>query len=242
MLAAVVVRPRMPIEYKGVLICLAAVFFNRIYSTQFNLWFYPFLILGSSATTGGTSAASRPPSWFSDLLNVLVYPISFAGAVAEMGGFFPWAAREGGRWTVVFSAAIALRTVVVALLAVLILQARGGQGGQRARERQNQRSPRNGEWMSKEDLIELQGVVTEVPGRRQLQGQVRREPRGPRPPQRQDAPVPHPRDRGRPRHRRRLALRPQARPHHVPGEVDLPAGARPFTRIIPARDRGWTRC
>ena len=132
MLVAVVVRPRMSIEYKGVLICLAAVFFNRIYSTQFNLWFYPFLILGLA---GGDDERHRRLIAVTflvlDLLNVLVYPISFAGAVAEMGGFFPGAAREGGRWTVVFSAAIALRTVVVALLAVLILQGRDGQGGQR---------------------------------------------------------------------------------------------------------------
>jgi hypothetical protein len=60
-----------------------------------------------------------------------VYPISFAGAAAEMGGFFPWAARAAGRWTIVFSAAIVLRTVVVAVLAVLILRPREGQGGQR---------------------------------------------------------------------------------------------------------------
>ena len=131
MLAAVVVRPRMSIEYKGVLICLAAVFFNRIYSTQFNLWFYPFLILGLLGDDRRHQRRLAVTFLVLDLLNVLVYPISFAGAVAEMGGFFPGAAREGGPWTVVFSAAIALRTVVVALLAVLILRARGGQGGQR---------------------------------------------------------------------------------------------------------------
>jgi hypothetical protein len=131
MLVAVVVRPRMPVEYKGVLICLAAVFFNRIYSTQFNLWFYPFLILGALSDEPPSQRRIAATFLVLDLLNVVVYPISFAGAVAEMGGFFPWAAREGGRWTVVFSAAIALRTVVVAVLAVLILRRPDGQGGQR---------------------------------------------------------------------------------------------------------------
>jgi hypothetical protein len=119
------------IEYNGVLICLAAVFFNRIYSTQFNLWFYPFLILGLLADDERHRRLIAVTFLVLDLLNVLVYPFSFAGAVAEMGGFFPWAAREGGPWTVVFSAAIALRTVVVGILAVLILQGRDGQGGQR---------------------------------------------------------------------------------------------------------------
>jgi hypothetical protein len=131
MLAAVVVRPRMSIEYKGVLICLAAVFFNRIYSTQFNLWFYPFLILGMLGDDRGDRRRIAVTFVILDLLNVLIYPISFAGAVAEMGGFFPGAARAAGRWTVVFSAAIVLRTVVVAVLALLILMRRGGQGGQR---------------------------------------------------------------------------------------------------------------
>ena len=121
----------MSIEYNGVLICLAAVFFNRIYSTQFNLWFYPFLILGLLADDERHRRLIAVTFLVLDLLNVLVYPFSFAGAVAEMGGFFPWAAREGGPWTVVFSAAIALRTVVVGILAVLILQGRDGQGGQR---------------------------------------------------------------------------------------------------------------
>jgi hypothetical protein len=122
MLAAIVVRPRMPIEYKGVLVCLAAVVFNRIYSTQFNLWFYPFLILGALADTPPRRRQVAVLFVLLDVLNVVIYPLSFAGAVAEMGGFFPFAAREGGGpWTVVFSAAIALRTVVVVALAAVIL-------------------------------------------------------------------------------------------------------------------------
>jgi hypothetical protein len=131
MLGAVVVRPRMPIEYKGVLVCLAAVLFNRIYSTQFNLWFYPFLILGMLADEPDRR---RVLVLFVllDLLNVVIYPVSFAGAVEEMGGFFPFSARQGGgRWTVVFSAAIVLRTVVVAALAAALLRrAPGRDGGQ----------------------------------------------------------------------------------------------------------------
>jgi len=124
MLAAIVVRPRMGIEYKGVLVCLAAVFFNRIYSTQFNLWFYPFLILGALQDDPGRRRRVALVAAVLDVLNVIVYPLSFAGAVEEMGGFFPFAARqEGGLWTVVFSAAIVARTVVVVFLAALLLRA-----------------------------------------------------------------------------------------------------------------------
>ena len=123
MLAAVAARPRMGIEHKGVLVCLAAVFFNRIYSTQFNLWFYPFLLLGALGEDDRGLRRLLALFGVLDLLNVIVYPVSFAGAVEEMGGFFPCSAREaGGPWTEVFSAAIVLRTVVVAALALWLLR------------------------------------------------------------------------------------------------------------------------
>jgi hypothetical protein len=125
MLLAVVIKPRMPLEDKGVLVCLAGVVFNRIYSTQFNLWFYPFLILVILASDDRRRRLLALVLVVLDLLNVIVYPFSFAGAVAEMGGFFPWSARAGGPWTIVFSAAIALRTVAVAFLAALLLRGPG---------------------------------------------------------------------------------------------------------------------
>jgi hypothetical protein len=124
MLLAVVIKPRMPIEDKGVLVCLAGVLFNRIYSTQFNLWFYPFLILAILCSAGRRRHALAGVFVLLDVLNVTVYPFSFAGAVAEMGGFFPWSARESGAWTIVFSAAIALRTAAVLVLAALLLRGR----------------------------------------------------------------------------------------------------------------------
>jgi hypothetical protein len=122
MAAVIFVRPAMGVETKGVLVCLAAVVFNRIYSCQFNLWFYPFLLL---------TALRRPPRERNtlvatfvllDLLNVIVFPFSFAPAVGEMGGFFPFAAREGGGpWTIVFSLAIVVRALVVVALAAYLL-------------------------------------------------------------------------------------------------------------------------
>ena len=123
MAAAIAVRPRMSLEDKGVLVCLAAVVFNRIYSTQFNLWFYPFLLLAVARLGLPAGGARLLLFVLLDLLNVLVYPLSFTGAVDEMGGFFPWAARDGGGpWTVVFSWAIVARTLVVIALGVAILR------------------------------------------------------------------------------------------------------------------------
>jgi hypothetical protein len=127
-LAALVVRPRMRLEYKGALLCIAAILVNRIHSTQFHLWFYPFLVLGLIAEPARALRRIVPLVAFIDLLNVLVYPFAFAYAYGEMGGFLPFAARDaGGPWTAVFSAAIVLRALLLAALAGLILL-RYGQG------------------------------------------------------------------------------------------------------------------
>jgi len=123
MLAAIVVRPSMPIEAKGVLVCLAAVLFNRIYSTQFNLWFYPLLILAALGASEARRNALLLLMVLLDFLNVMVFPTTFTPAVAEMGGFFPFAARNaGGPWTIAFSGVIVARALVVAALGVTLLR------------------------------------------------------------------------------------------------------------------------
>jgi hypothetical protein len=123
MAAAGLVRPAMGVERKGVLICLAAVVFNRIYSAQFNLWFYPFLILEALKAAGRERRVLLGAFVALDLLNAAIFPPTFTGAVAEMGGFFPYAAREGGGpWTVAFSAAIVARALVIVGLAAWLLR------------------------------------------------------------------------------------------------------------------------
>jgi hypothetical protein len=123
MAAAAMVRPRLGVEAKGTLVCLAAVVFNRIYSAQFNLWFYPLLLLAALREGPERRRLLLGAFILLDLLNVLVFPTAFTPAVAEMRGFFPFAAREGGgTWTVVFSAAIVVRALVVAALAGVLVK------------------------------------------------------------------------------------------------------------------------
>jgi hypothetical protein len=124
--AALLVKPAMRLEAKGALLCIAAILFNRIHSTQFHLWFYPFLIL--LVMTEPRPVLRRALILFlaTDALNVLVFPFAFSYAYGEMGGFEPWAARErGGPWTVAFSAAIVLRAVLLAAVAALLLRRYG---------------------------------------------------------------------------------------------------------------------
>jgi hypothetical protein len=124
MLAAILVKPAMRVESKGTLVCLAAVFFNRIYSTQFNLWFYPLLILAALEATRPWRHRLLLLFVVLDVLNVMVFPTTFTPAVAEMGGFFPFAARDaGGPWTVAFSWVIVARTAVIAVLAAALWRA-----------------------------------------------------------------------------------------------------------------------
>ncbi len=98
-----------------------------------------------------------------DFLNVMVFPTTFTPAVAEMGGFFPFAARNaGGPWTIAFSGMIVARALVV------VAWGSPSCGPGHGRRRKNGMAlcvgakPCAQGWMSKEDLIELQGVVTEV--------------------------------------------------------------------------------
>ncbi len=119
---AVLVRPRLDLETKGVLVCLAAVVFNRIYSVQFNLWFYPLLILSALRRDERPRRQLLAFLVLLDVLNVIVFPFAFTPAVAEMNGFWPLAARaQGGPWTVVFSLAILVRALVVVALGAFLL-------------------------------------------------------------------------------------------------------------------------
>ncbi len=122
---ALVARPRLRLEYKGVLLCIAATVLNRIYSAQFHLWFYPFLLLGMITESEGRRRQLLSLAALLDVLNVIVFPLSFTLCLDEIGGFHPYAAAaNGGPWTVVFSAAIVLRTVALGALAALLLKTR----------------------------------------------------------------------------------------------------------------------
>jgi len=123
--AALVVRPRLGLERKGALLCIAAILFNRIHSTQFHLWLYPFLILAFLAEPRPALLRIVPLAVAVDLLNVLVYPFAFSYAYGEMGGFAPFAARAGGPWTAAFSAAIVARAALLAVTAALLLRRSG---------------------------------------------------------------------------------------------------------------------
>jgi hypothetical protein len=125
MTLAIVLRPELKLEYKGVLICIASIFFNRIYSPQFHLWFYPFLMFVIA------QEPNKRWRWFMwlylaiDVINVIVFPISFAYAIEEMKGLGALFAREKGKiWTIVYTLSILGRTVLLAGISGLILRTR----------------------------------------------------------------------------------------------------------------------
>ena len=123
MALALFVRPRQSLVDKGVLICLATLVCNRVYSTQFHLWFYPLLLLGAAHLAAPELRRLLGHFVVLDLLNIVVYPFAFARADQEMQGFRPWGAIEsGGPGTLVFSLAIVLRTFAVIWLAIRLLR------------------------------------------------------------------------------------------------------------------------
>jgi len=118
--AVLLAKPAMSLERKAILLCIAAIVLNRVYSTQFHLWFYPFLPFVLAKEEGRIQGAVVLFVLL-DFFNVLVFPFSFTGALAEMQDFRPLAAlQEGGPWTGVFTSAIILREGFLLALAWLL--------------------------------------------------------------------------------------------------------------------------
>jgi hypothetical protein len=113
------------VEYKGILVIAAALFCNRIYSPQFNLWFYPFLLFAIAQETKKRWLIFLSIYIAIDLLTVIVFPFSFADAIIEMKGFGDlFAAKSGGFWTVIFSLGIVVRAILLAVLYGITLSSR----------------------------------------------------------------------------------------------------------------------
>ena len=115
-------RPRAGIEAKAVLACLAALPFNSFYSSQYHLWFYPFLIaLVLREHDRRRASALILSAVFLDVVNVFTYPVALAYAFTEMGGFaIGSAAARGGPWTTVFTVAVLARMAAVIVVALLV--------------------------------------------------------------------------------------------------------------------------
>lgn len=125
MTLAFVLRLDLQVEYKGVLICIAALLLNRIYSPQFHLWFYPFLIFVMAQVNGKRWWWLLCLYIVLDLTNVLVFPFAFTYALEETKGFEALAARTMGQsWTYIFSAAIILRALLLIAISGFILSSR----------------------------------------------------------------------------------------------------------------------
>ncbi len=115
MIVLLLLTPRLRIEAKSVLLMCAALLFNRVYSTQFHLWFYPMLIVVlTTEEEGGRFRKLFFGLILLDLVNVLVYPFAFSNALLEIDRFEAFSARElGGGWTVLFSGLIFFRAFVL---------------------------------------------------------------------------------------------------------------------------------
>jgi hypothetical protein len=123
---ALLAFPRMGVARKGTLMILASLVLNRVYSAQFNLWFYPFVLLLASQSEEHQRRRLLVLFCVLDVLNVLVYPLLFGPAFEEVGSFAPYAAaRFGGVWASAFSAAILLRALALICLAAALVAGRG---------------------------------------------------------------------------------------------------------------------
>ncbi len=115
---------RLRIEARSVLMMCAALVFNRVYSTQFHLWFYPMLVVLLATAGNGVSFRRLFCALvLIDVVNVLVYPFAFSECLQEIHTFGNGAALvSGGGWTVFFSALILLRALILIGVMVLMIK------------------------------------------------------------------------------------------------------------------------
>lgn len=119
--AVLLTRRRMPWAPKVALTCMALLVLNRVYSPQFNLWFYPPLLLAIGAAERPGLLALTALLIALDLLNVAIFPFAYAGVVAEIG-FFKWgiAPSKAGLYTEAFTLLVWLRSLALVAMAVLL--------------------------------------------------------------------------------------------------------------------------
>lgn len=110
--------------------CIALVVLNRIYSPQFNLWFYPPLLLAMAAARRVEFVAAALFVGLLDLVNVAVFPFVYAGVAHELGGFewgvAPW---TGGPATELFTTLVIVRALMLLVMLTIILRLAAPQAG-----------------------------------------------------------------------------------------------------------------
>ena len=125
MIFAVFWRSKQSLNVKIILVCVGMLLINRVYSTQFHLWFYPFLLL--IAFTTPSAFMTRRLVLFVvalDVLNITVYPFGMSNMLKEIDYFGAnRATLYGGLWTFIFSAAVVLRSLILLLCGIFLIRA-----------------------------------------------------------------------------------------------------------------------
>jgi hypothetical protein len=106
----------------GVVVCVATLALNRVYSPQFHLWFYPLLLLLAAEVESQDYRRLLGTFVLLDLLNVLIFPLIFHHTLIELGSWRPVPAVRAAYWAVAFTLAIVLRSIVIGLLGVMVLR------------------------------------------------------------------------------------------------------------------------
>lgn len=113
-------KPRLDIFAKTIIITAAALVYNRVYSTQFHLWFIPLCLIYLSLYPKRKYLIFLILAL--ELLNVFIYPLSFTYTLMEIGGFSEKIATiSGGLWTRLFCIAILFRSYFLYELIIYLL-------------------------------------------------------------------------------------------------------------------------
>lgn len=123
MLLVIFIKPRWNMAAKAVLFSIAMLLVNRVYSPQFHLWFYPFLIIIWLQSSGSARKQIGRTALALELSNILIYPFVYTYADHEVAGFnYGVGASKGGPILLIFSVLIVLRALLLGLLAYWLVR------------------------------------------------------------------------------------------------------------------------
>ena len=120
--AALFLPTKLKFEGRMVIICIVGLLFNIVYSPQFNLWFYPFLILLIAQEKKGRRMAWLILFFAVDLINISVFPVLYCETELEGYHFHQirTAVANGSYWGCALSALVIARTVILIMIIRLV--------------------------------------------------------------------------------------------------------------------------
>jgi hypothetical protein len=135
-LLALVLKPELGLVRKSAIALMAAFIFNRAHSSQFHLWFYPFIVISAAQVSAGSARRILAALLLIETAHICLYPFLFPYLMDEIGLFnFYQAHWQGGLAAEMFTGLVFYRSVMLAAMIAVLLRTKAAAGVKLKHER-----------------------------------------------------------------------------------------------------------